>query len=82
MENRFHGSSDIPRAFSARKDACTSALTGAKPTEFPDLWLEVRKRRKPMLKALPEELQTGSSRAYKITQMITFIGKQRHFLVF
>ena len=49
---------DIPRGLSRLwKDACTSALTGDDATEFPDLWLEVRKRRKPMLKALPEELQ-------------------------
>jgi len=49
---------DIPRGLSRLwKDACTSALTGDDATGFPDLWLEVRKRRKPMLKALPEELQ-------------------------
>ncbi len=39
------------------KDASKSAFVADNPDEIPDLWLEVRKKRRPTLPALPEELQ-------------------------
>jgi very-short-patch-repair endonuclease len=49
---------DLPRDLPQNwKDACRSAFLGDNPADIPDLWLEVRKKHKPILPALPEELQ-------------------------
>ncbi len=49
---------DVPRDLAgAWKDACRSAFVADNPVDIPDLWLEVRKKRKPTFPPLPEELQ-------------------------
>jgi hypothetical protein len=49
---------DLPRALPPTwKDACRSAFVAENPAEIPDLWLEVRKKRKPTLPALPTQLR-------------------------
>lgn len=45
---------DLPQTW---KDACKSAFFADNPAEVPDLWLEVRKKRKPTLPPLPSVLQ-------------------------
>lgn len=45
---------DLPHTW---KDACRSAFTADNPVEIPDLWLEVRKKRKPTLTPCPSELR-------------------------
>ncbi|MCP9456463.1 MAG: hypothetical protein NNA18_10200, partial [Nitrospira sp.] len=45
---------DLPHTW---KDACKSAFVADNPAEVPDLWLEVRKKRKPTLPPLPRALQ-------------------------
>jgi len=39
------------------KDACRSAFLADDPSEIPDLWLEVRKKPKPRLPAVPETVR-------------------------
>lgn len=49
---------DLPRDLPQNwKDACRSAFFVNNPGEFPDLWLEVRKKHKPTFPPLPEELK-------------------------
>jgi very-short-patch-repair endonuclease len=49
---------DLPRDLPPTwKDACRSAFVAEDPTEISDLWLEVRKKRKPTLPALPAQLR-------------------------
>ena len=45
---------DLPQTW---RDACRSAFVADNPADIPDLWLEVRKKRRPTLPALPEELK-------------------------
>lgn len=45
---------DLPQAW---KDVCRSAFVQDNPTDIPDLWLEVRKKRKPVFPPLPNELK-------------------------
>jgi len=42
--------SDVPKD----RPECRSSFISDRPAEFPDLWLEVRKKRKPVLPPLPE----------------------------
>lgn len=39
------------------KDACRSVFITDKPEEIPELWLEVRKKRKPELPPIPEQIK-------------------------
>ncbi|WP_173298657.1 hypothetical protein [Thermanaeromonas sp. C210] len=49
---------DLPRDLpSGWKDACRSAFSTEKPDEIPELWLEVRKKRRPEPPPIPEEIK-------------------------
>ncbi|HXG52850.1 MAG TPA: AAA domain-containing protein [candidate division Zixibacteria bacterium] len=59
----FH---DVPRDLPQTwRDACKSAFISDNPDEFPDLWLEVRKKRRPVLPPLPTELQDWVPRKFQ-----------------
>ncbi len=45
---------DLPQTW---RDACRSAFVADNPAEIPTLWLEVRKKRKPLSPPLPEHLR-------------------------
>jgi len=46
--------SDLPSGW---KDACRSAFSAEKPDEIPELWLEVRKKRRPEPPPIPDEIK-------------------------
>lgn len=46
--------SDLPSGW---KDACRSAFSAEKPDEIPELWLEVRKKRRPEPPLIPDEIK-------------------------
>ncbi|MGB9858613.1 MAG: hypothetical protein ACPLQP_01610 [Moorellaceae bacterium] len=49
---------DLPHDLPSRwKDACRSVFCSDNPEEMPDLWLEVRKKRRPELPTVPEEVK-------------------------
>lgn len=57
---------DLPRDLPQNwKDAYRSVFVSDNPDDFPDLWLEVRKKRKPTLAALPKELQDWVPRKFQ-----------------
>jgi very-short-patch-repair endonuclease len=72
---------DLPRNLPpTSRDACKSAFIAEKPEEIPDLWLEVRKNRKPEFRPLPAKLRDWVPQKFQ-TQPEQYLEKSLEHLL-